>query len=253
LNVNPNAYSSAFIPPHQPSDSVDQASSKTASVLSRGKRGVATQDGLWPQHSTLKISMAGMTEEQKKFTRDNINKWAPHVNLKFDFTDKPGGDIRIEGGDGNWSGLGTESKRQDADKPTMLINFKNGMNTGSAATILHEFGHALGLYHEHQHPENTLDLNMSQIYPALASQSDREGVDYNMKKITEGVVSAPYDQKSIMHYGFAANWLNDGKAIERNSELSKGDISFVRSLYPPKIRKPASSPWWDYRGLYKRS
>ncbi|MEX5591493.1 M12 family metallopeptidase [Pseudomonas orientalis] len=134
--------------------------------LSRSKRGVAMPDKLWPQHSVLTISRLNMTQEQKDLVKHNINKWAPHTNLYFKFIDSPDGDIRItvdnDTGPG-WSKLGIDAKTLPLSAPTMGISFTRS-DASIAATIQHEFGHALGLKHEHQHPDRTLDLNRDYIY-----------------------------------------------------------------------------------------
>ncbi|POM11448.1 hypothetical protein CUU62_04615 [Pseudomonas sp. WP001] len=142
--------------------------------LSRSKRGVAMPDKLWPQHSVLTISRLNMTQEQKDLVKHNINKWAPHTNLYFKFIDSPDGDIRItvdnDTGPG-WSKVGTDAKKVPLSRPTMGISFTRS-DASIAATIQHEFGHALGLKHEHQHPDRTLDLNRENIYDEYEKRGD---------------------------------------------------------------------------------
>lgn len=97
-----------------PSSHGDHVDPSNNGALSRTKRGVASQTELWPQSSTLRISLMGMTQDQEKFTKDNINKWAPHVNLKFEFTNRNDGDIRVgvdNGSIGGYSWIGTEAKK----------------------------------------------------------------------------------------------------------------------------------------------
>lgn len=205
---------------------------------SRRKRGVAMPDKLWPQHSVLTISRLNMTQEQKDLVKHNINKWAPHTNLYFKFIDSPDGDIRITAdnttGPG-WSKVGTDAKKVALSEPTMGISFTRSADS-VAATIQHEFGHALGLKHEHQHPDRTLDLNRQTIYDEYESRgqfsykADNDIVSTFSRSQVE--TSADYDEKSIMHYGFSASRLNSGPPIPRNFKLSEGDKKFMQSLYP---------------------
>ncbi|AZF36015.1 hypothetical protein C4J87_1242 [Pseudomonas sp. R1-43-08] len=205
--------------------------------LNRSKRGVAMPDKLWPQHSVLTISLLNMTPEQKALVKHNINAWAPHTNLYFKFTDSPNGDIRITADAdtrAGWSNVGTDAKKVPLSEPTMGINFTVSPSS-VAATIQHEFGHAIGLKHEHQHPDRTLDLNRQNIYDEYASRGEpsyKAKNDILRPFSRKEVKTSNYDDKSIMHYGIRASHLNSGNPIPRNFKLSEGDKSFVQSLYP---------------------
>jgi len=82
-------------------------------------------------------------------------------------------DIRISFRPGGyWSALGRLARGRAADRPTMnfqgfdtkLTPYYNGQNRDAwlasyeHGTVLHEFGHALGLSHEHFHPDCQADL-----------------------------------------------------------------------------------------------
>lgn len=63
----------------------------------------------------------------------------------------------------NWSHVGTKSWDIEKNSPTMLLG---GVGPGLKTTpreryyILHEFGHALGLMHEHQSPVRNAVINL---------------------------------------------------------------------------------------------
>ncbi|WP_458722749.1 M12 family metallopeptidase [Pseudomonas brenneri] len=255
MTVNLNAYSSAYPLSYSPNDSAEQTDNREASALSRPKRGVVSTSALWPQHSVIRVSLMGMTNEQETFTKANINKWAPHVNLTFEFTDDADGDIRIAANNdisGGHSYVGFHALDVPAEEPTTVIGFKNGLNAFNAGTIQHEFGHVLGLQHEHQHENNDLDIDWLEVNKDYADKGGAKEVKLNFEPLVNDVVTSDYDRQSIMHYGFASSWLNDGNAIADNNELSEGDINFIRSLYPPVVRKkPATPSWWDFRHAHK--
>ncbi|MFA7945381.1 M12 family metallopeptidase [Pseudomonas brenneri] len=225
---------SPVTPSQQP---LGEQSQLTEPHLTRNKRGVASLDRTWPQHSVLKISLLNMTAEQKQVIKDNIKKWAPHTNLFFKFTDKPDGDIRITADNKTkaaWSRIGTDAQRVPVPEPTMSIGFARSP-ASVAATIQHEFGHALGLRHEHQHPDRTLDLNKAQIYKKYESLGKKrhEANHDIIRPFPRGEVKlSTYDQDSIMHYGFPKSLVNDEKAISKPTQLSEGDKDFIQSVYP---------------------
>ena len=76
-------------------------------------------------------------------------------------------------------------------------------------TIRHEFGHALGLEHEHQHPEappqydhEALKSHLMQVYDKLSEAEIEEKIKRNWEIIIHSPRGARsnYDRDSVMHY-----------------------------------------------------
>ncbi|RQO57734.1 hypothetical protein DBR46_09885 [Pseudomonas sp. KBW05] len=233
LSINPTGYPTPTAPEH----AYDNQAPNTL-ALSRKKRGVAFPADLWPQHSTLKISLTGMTPEQEQFTKNNVNKWAPHVNLKFEFTQSPDADIRIAADNnsyGSSSTVGVNAKKVPAPKPTMFIGFANGLGAKTSQTVAHEFGHALGLKHEHQHPYRTLEFNAENVYEDhdRYNQPRQQADEQILKKFDpRQVYFSQYDPSSIMHYGMPGTYFTNNTPTPENYELSETDKQFVSDLYP---------------------
>lgn len=232
VNIRPATY------PPLDNSSPHNAEQPSVSSPNRAKRGVAFPSDLWPQNSTIKISMSGMTPEQEQFTKNNINKWAPHVNLKFEFTNEANADVRIAGNNTAYAGsskVGKNSKTPPTDAPSMSIGFANGLGEKTAGQVIHEFGHALGLKHEHQHPDRTLDFNKKTVYKHYESlgkpRSDGDSQMLNTFN-PDKIYSSEYDQRSIMHYPFPGNFLNNNTPTPENNELSATDIQFISRMYP---------------------
>ena len=252
MNITPSFLAPTTYPSLDSNPGSLNTSQNDTPALNRKKRGVASRYELWPQNATIKISLIGMTEEQKKFTKKNICKWAPHINLKIQFTERSDGDIRIKADNtilGGHSAIGRNSAAGTG--ASMVIGFRDGNNADASGTILHEFGHALGLEHEHQHPNATLDFNLESIYQR-AIKSDptltRDDVHYNVveKLHHASVITSPYDAESIMHYKFSSEELNGGNAVPERNELSKEDIRFMSKLYPKGYCVPARHSGFGY-------
>lgn len=89
------------------------------------------------------------------------------IRISFD-TDKAAG---------SWSYVGQESLSQPAGSATMNLGWiddkSSTLSDTDKGTILHEFGHVLGLMHEHQSPARsgglTLDEDGEMTFLARAS------------------------------------------------------------------------------------
>jgi astacin len=111
------------------------------------------------------------------------------------------------------------------------IFLSEGCSTGS---IIHEIGHALGLWHEHSREDRDdyIRILWENIEPTL-KHNFRQHID-------DGDDAGEYDYSSIMHYGrfvFSMNGLPtieplaDDVAIGQRRALSDGDISAIEDLY----------------------
>ena len=210
----------------------------------RHTRGIASTQDLWPQGSTLNISLFDMPEKAKEYIKKNINLWQPYTNLKFNFINTNDGDIRISGkddGSGNWSAIGTQAKLRPLYEPTMHIDLVQTADMLNHS-IRHEFGHALGLLHEHQHPDNDIQWDKEKLY------SEVEKLGHTKQVTDENFITPPdpktittsgYDSKSVMHYKVPPEVTTNGTGVDFNEDISEGDKQFIALLYPPaSIDKP---------------
>jgi len=225
----------ALAPAYQPSPNNDITPPEPAG---RTKRGIADSDKRWPD-GVITVALDLRDEKSKALVVDAIREWAHHTPaLRFNIVDGKTGDIRIsddEGLKGNWSAIGTQARHIDEDQPTMHLD-RTDDSKKFRSTALHEFGHALGLLHEHQHPQNTLDWDRPQVYDYYTSDAFSEAMvrEHILEPDNRpGLQITPYDPQSVMHYEIPAELRRNGQGTPKNTTLSAGDQQAIRRLYPP--------------------
>ena len=108
-------------------------------------------------------------------------------------------------------------------------------------TIIHEFGHVLGLEHEHQHPyrsDITNDFYIDENY-LNCGPLDEYSCQFNIrtpKEVTSTYSGTSFDPRSIMFY---PDQYSAVRGVERlpwspNDELSNLDIIQIVKMYPGK-------------------
>jgi hypothetical protein len=243
----------------------------------------------WDQGSVLSVAFSGGTPELRAKIEAAASEWSRYCNIKFDF--RVGGKFRewstsdqdykakiriaFNGGDygGYWSALGNESAKADgykANEASMNFEkFPDDLPSDYAATVKHEFGHALGFWHEHQHPKERCDDQLRwndepgyiptrdeyggfisdpqgrkpgvyTVFGGPPNNWKKDKVDFAMRRINDADTHAykvgPFDQKSIMKY-YYPDWLFIDGARSRcyhedNLKISAGDRAGVAAVYP---------------------
>jgi hypothetical protein len=189
----------------------------------------------WINGSTLNARFIGGSAEQRAIAREQAGWWSQVANLKFRFNDAPNAEIRIafDAADGAWSYIGTQSREIPLNQPTMNLGFLDG---GTAA---HEFGHAIGLAHEHQSPHGGILWNEDVVIREMAKSPnfwDAETTRHNIlrKYSVSQINGTAFDPDSIMLYFFPAEWTLNGIGTSANEVLSRLDKEFVAGarMYP---------------------
>ncbi|WKL47650.1 M12 family metallopeptidase [Flavobacterium pectinovorum] len=190
---------------------------------------------LWKPGQTIKIKfLDGDSASQEKVKRIAA-QWTLYANLKFEYVTKDEyADIRIGfqiGTPGAWSELGMRSAYGNLDRQTMRLGTLTGDETSSRRTILHEFGHALGLIHENASPIAQINWNLSKVYQYYSEWS-KEEVDRFVIKSPEQTNYSTYDPLSIMHYYIDPSLTTDGVGIPEQTKLSRIDMVSINKWYP---------------------
>jgi hypothetical protein len=209
-------------------------------------RGLADKRLLWTPGQELRISFLEGSKKLQDRVFETLLRWtSPEeggANLELErAVNTESSDIRIsfdEGG-GSWSMIGTDARDVAAGQPTMNLGWATETTPENDFTsvVLHEFGHAIGLLHEHNHPELVLRWKKDVVYADLGGPPNnwsQEDIDFNVflqYPLNRIVASDKPDLVSIMIYTIPSRWLSGQKAITPSDHLSKDDITFIRWLY----------------------
>jgi hypothetical protein len=244
----------------------------------------------WKKQRVVTVAFQGGSADLYALIEQTANTWTSlGGQLTFSFQDKPGhyrqwttadkspaANIRIAFSDGAeggyWSLIGVLAKNVGPNEPTMnfggfpniLQRYFHGQNTSEWVTtyehltILHEFGHALGLSHEHFNPQCQSDLKMEPIIAYLMGppnhwreEQARFNMDagYYMRALgrqagpveSRIVASRTTDQASVMLYRFDLSYYRSGdKSVckplgdhgkDYPTALSSGDKAFYLANY----------------------
>ncbi|GBN67825.1 Astacin-like metalloprotease toxin 1 [Araneus ventricosus] len=166
-------------------------------------------------------------EAMEQYHKDTCIRFVPRTNQR-DY-------IKIEKQQGCWSYVG---KQPNGGAQTVSL----GEGCQPLGTVVHELGHAIGLFHEHQRSDRN-------SYIRVFERNIKEGYEgqFNRTKPKDEAIYSRYDITSIMHYGNYAFSKDPGnlKTMEaKNGQpllepydkpgLNPRDIQSIKGLYKCK-------------------
>lgn len=202
----------------------------------------------------LKVRFLNGRKTEQRVIRDCVeptyNKIPMAIRFEFlEAHDCGPSDIRMDlVSSESWSMLGRGAEKYSKEnKATMYLNLRGTVPDGMSreemqrSTILHEFGHALGMEHEHQRPDSGIIWNDAELLEQYMQNYDRVRQCYRPIRDRRAMLM-PYDPKSIMHYPVCPlETLNLLEPVEPNTSLSETDELFLMLVYPLSFTE---SVWW---------
>ncbi|WP_192872180.1 matrixin family metalloprotease [Pseudomonas congelans] len=180
-------------------------------------------------------------------------KWLPHINLKLEFVADGASDIRIGFNEHlNWSAIGTDTLLAEPHESTMEFNVKELYTADQkpmpdlTRIVLHEFGHALGAVHEHQHPQANIPWN-EPLVRSLLSQTGLSDEEINTNFFDRYEAAdfhhSAYDRDSVMHFDIPNDLtLGDFEIINVGKTLSSNDIAVMSAIYADRGNSKFEKP-----------
>ena len=177
------------------------------------------------------VKLLSVQEAIKKVVKERIE---PLVSLDIAFVDSPkDANVRISfnPGGGSWSLVGTDHLEQ---KEGATMNF----GWFDVPTTMHEFGHLIGLIHEHQNPsgqkiqwDTKKVIEWAKETQGWSEETTKENIinKYNKNSIN----GSDFDPLSIMLYFFPGSLTTNNKGTQQNFRLSGEDVEWINKTYNP--------------------
>lgn len=200
------------------------------------------ESNLWRPDETdyvnLTVSFLDGTNKQKEMAWKRfqlVDNYAEGLNVT---RVESNGDIRVSfAGQGHWSYLGRVAKKIPKNQQTLNISLaSNDTWVEWDRVAIHEFLHALGFEHEHQHPNNIIPWNKDRVYAVYKQQQgwSKEEIDFQVlnrgnpvKLRTNG-----FHDDSIMMYPVDPSLTTNGYSVGWNTKITECDIQLLKELYP---------------------
>jgi len=194
----------------------------------------------WTNGSTITVRFLDGSAYVRNKVKQYANYWTQHANLNFKFVNYGQADIRVSFvlNGSSWSVIGKQALQVPQNEATMNFGWldESTPEYEFRRTILHEFGHALGLLHEHQNPSGGIPWDLEAVYEHYRrTQGWNERTTYHnvIQKVNRNYTQySQYDPQSIMHYPVSASLTNGQYQVGMNERLSSIDIQFISEVYP---------------------
>jgi hypothetical protein len=201
----------------------------------------------WETGTKLRIRFLEGEPEIKDKVESYAKEWTKYANLKFSFVSNGNSEIRIAFQKGSsWSYIGRDALEIADNKATMNFGWltKDTAAREYSRIVLHEFGHALGLIHEHRNPFGEFPWDRETVYRVLSEPPfnwDNETVNHNLFDRYNHNISNEQEEsderndypESVMLFPIPGEFaLNRIEVGYNYTTLSETDKKLIKTLYP---------------------
>ena len=157
-----------------------------------------TEHAFWETGQTLRIRFLDGPSYNPIKTKiiEYAKEWTKHCRVKFDFVEGGPSDIRISlnRDQSVWSMIGKDALLAHSDSATMNIVWVP--DEFLRAIVLHTFGHALGLVHEHGNPDFGIPWDKEATYDHFISANH----EWNESKVDRCIFNKYSDDLTPVSY-----------------------------------------------------
>lgn len=235
----PNQICTELMPLH----SDNQTSKSNIAILNSSR---------WTTGQTIRVKFLNGSSFLQEKVKGYADIWTSYANINFQYVSlNENADVKIafewNNDTGSWSHIGKNCQQIPQNAPT--INFGWFDNDTSESefkkTILHEFGHVLGLIHEHNSPVGNIPWDKPKVYEYYQRTQGWSiaQVDTNIFKRYSEIQTnySSYDNESIMHYPIDALLTTNGYSVGINADVSFLDIHTINNWYPYYLKSIVES------------
>ena len=223
---------------------VDRIAPLAPSIVLPDGRLAGISAKFWPTHQrVLHVRFLGGDPRLHGRIARLASQWMQYAHVRFVFDQASDAIIRVGFAPGaSWSYLGTDALDPSLgpDDPTMNFGWFSPAtpNDELQRVVLHEFGHVLGMIHEHQSPAATIPWDRDAVYAYYAGPPNywsAAQVDHNIFARYDHTQSnaSVFDPGSIMLYPIQPEFTHGKLTVGWNRTLSATDRTFIGQLYPP--------------------
>ena len=210
----------------------------------QGAKAALLDSAKWPLNSVIRVRFLDGSDHLRERVEHFARQWVAEdmAALTFEFVTEGDAEIRVafQQGAGSWSLLGTDCLLEtDQTKATMNYGWLTDQSDDVEIreVVLHEFGHALGLVHEHQNPDGGIEWDEDAVIEDLSGAPnfwDEATVRHNVLKHYEPgeLLMTQIDPLSIMMYPIPNKWTVGDFETGFNTDFSPSDRELIRRAYP---------------------
>jgi hypothetical protein len=196
----------------------------------------------WRVGQSITVGFTNGNQELHDKVIETVRIWENYANIKFDFeTSDSVPNLRVHFEDVmNDSKIGADSVTYPEEEPTIRFLSLNSSSSEEdfGKYALHEFGHALGLIHEHFHPEVSINWDkkkLSDYYMRNFNYTKRECENNLFRPYLRNQLQfSGFDPASLMMYPIPGSCTFDGIEYSQGSQLTDIDKEFIASIYTEK-------------------